>query len=390
MSIKLMTRVWDMPKEVIKQGPKLVLLALCDYANDEGECYPSQDKLAVRASCTDRSVRDHLDWLESIGVISVSRRQTGGRRKSDLYHIDLLPLLKSEAEKSSASVNQSEAENFSSTHQSEPEKNSKAKRKTFPTLPEEFSGCYISGTVNEPSIEPSMIDMGAGADKLSDKQIAEWVISLGWTYGINTSNPALVESIALGVLTEDLNYTLAEMQANNAGSNWKYFCKVLRTTVQQRLQAAQTLPAVDGLPNKRGAPAQANTVAADVDLLVAGGVDVVVAEQWVAYRQSRRAGMLTQVFLDGLVQEGKSLGLGMSLHDVVVWCVSKGQVRFEAAWLVKEQETGKQGPQGVAYREFEPEPVVSAEEKQQKHAQGKLRSKELLARTKELLAGKAV
>ena len=379
MSIKLMTRVWDMPKEVIKQGPKLVLLALCDYANDDGECYPSQDKLAVRASCTDRSVRDHLDWLESIGVISVSRRQTGGRRKSDLYHIDLLPLLKSEAEKSSASVMQSEAE-----------KNSKAKRKTFPTLAEEFSGCYISGTVNEPSIEPSMIDMGANTNKLSDKQIADWVVSLGWTYGINTSNPAFVEAITLGVLTEDLNYTLAEMQANNAGSNWKYFCKVLRTTVQQRLQAAQTLPAVDGLPNKRGAPAQANTVAADVDLLVAGGVDAAVAEQWVAYRQSRRAGMLTQVFLDGLVQEGKSLGLGMSLHDVVVWCVSKGQVRFEAAWLVKEQETGKQGPQGVAYREFEPEPVVSAEEKQQKHAQGKLRSKELLARTKELLAGKAV
>ena len=378
MSIKLMTRVWDMPKEVIKQGPKLVLLALCDYANDDGECYPSQDKLAVRASCTDRSVRDHLDWLESIGVISVSRRQTGGRRKSDLYHIDLLPLLKSEAE------------NFSSTHQSEPEKNNKAKRKTFLTLPEEFSGCYISRTVNEPSVEPSMIDMGAGANKLSDKQIADWVIALGWTYGINTSNPALVEAIALGVLSEDLNYTLAEMQANNAGSNWKYFCKVLRTTVQQRLQAAQPLPAVDALPTKRGAPVQSNTVAADVDLLVAGGVDAAVAEQWVAYRQSRRAGMLTQVFLDGLVQEGKSLGLGMSLHDVVVWCVSKGQVRFEAAWLVKEQETGKQGPQGVAYREFEPEPVVSAEEKQQKHAQGKLRSKELLARTKELLAGKGV
>ena len=235
-----------------------------------------------------------------------------------------------------------------------------------------------------------MIDMGAGADKLSDKQIADWVVSLGWTYGINTSNPAFVEAITLGVLTEDLNYTLAEMQANNAGSNWKYFCKVLRTTVQQRLQAAQTLPAVDGLPTKRGVPAQASTVAADVDLLVTGGVDAAVAEQWVAYRQSRRAGMLTQVFLDGLVQEGKSLGLGMSLHDVVVWCVSKGQVRFEATWLVKEQETGKQGPQGVAYREFEPEPVVSAEEKQQKHAQGKLRSKELLARTKELLAGKGV
>ncbi len=65
-------------------------------------------------------------------------------------------------------------------------------------------------------------------------------------------------------------------------------------------------------------------------------------------------------------------------------------MRCGAAWLVKEQETGKQGPQGVAYREFEPEPMVSAEEKQQKYAQGKLRAKELLARTQELLAGKAV
>lgn len=386
MSIKLMTRVWDMPKEVIKQGPKLVLLALCDYANDEGECYPSQDKLAVRASCTDRSVRDHLDWLESIGVISISRRQTGGRRKSDLYHIDLLPLLKSEAEKSSTSVGKSEAEEFSSKQQSEPEKNCKANRKTFPTLPEEFSGCYISGTVNEPSVEPSMIDMGADVCVLSAKQIANWITSRGWVYGINTSNPALVDAMTMGVLEADLNYTLAEMDANGVDANWKYFCKALRTTVHQRKQDDQVLPAHETVLVK--AKPQHDASATDVALLVSGGVDADVAAQWVAYRQSRRAGMLTQVFLDGLVQEGKSLGLGMSLHDVVVWCVSKGQVRFEAAWLVKEQETGNQGPQGVAYRDFEPEPVVSAAEKKQRFENGKARAKELNANLQQLLAGK--
>ena len=190
----------------------------------------------------------------------------------------------------------------------------------------------------------------------------------------------------MGVLEADLNCTLAEMNANGVDANWKYFCKALRTTVHQRKQAAQVLPAHETVPAK--AKTQHDASAADVALLVAGGVDADVAVQWGAYRQSRRAGMLTQVFLDSLVQEGKSLGLGMSLHDVVAWCASEGQVRFKAAWLVKEQEKGQAAPQGVAYREFEPEPVVSAEEKKQRFENGKARAKELNANLQQLLARK--
>ncbi len=42
MSLKQSLWVWQ---QRLKPGPKLVLLALADYANDQGQCYPSLKQL---------------------------------------------------------------------------------------------------------------------------------------------------------------------------------------------------------------------------------------------------------------------------------------------------------------------------------------------------------
>lgn len=86
MSIRLMSNAWDTN---IPMAQKMVLLALCDHANDDGECWPSQDKLAGKCSTTERTIGRHAGWLVKHGFITAYRRQTGRKRLSDHYKIHL-------------------------------------------------------------------------------------------------------------------------------------------------------------------------------------------------------------------------------------------------------------------------------------------------------------
>lgn len=81
MSIALMTLVW---KSDFSSGQKMVLLALCDNANDQGECYPSISMLAKKCSMSERSVFNHIADLEKIGAVKRENR-TG---RSTIYTID--------------------------------------------------------------------------------------------------------------------------------------------------------------------------------------------------------------------------------------------------------------------------------------------------------------
>jgi hypothetical protein len=67
MSIKLMTAVWD--REDLSSTQKLVLLSLADWANDEGLCWPSIDRLAIKTSLAGRSVQRIIRDLETMGFI---------------------------------------------------------------------------------------------------------------------------------------------------------------------------------------------------------------------------------------------------------------------------------------------------------------------------------
>ena len=80
MSIALMTLAW---KSGLPSGQKMVLLALCDNANDQGECYPSVPMLAQKCSLSERSVQQHIHDMESAKI--VSREMRNGR--STLYRV---------------------------------------------------------------------------------------------------------------------------------------------------------------------------------------------------------------------------------------------------------------------------------------------------------------
>lgn len=81
MSIALMTLAW---KSTMPSGRKMVLLALCDSANDQGECYPSVAMLEEKCSMGERTVQQHVKKLETDGI--VRRLMRSGR--STIYYIN--------------------------------------------------------------------------------------------------------------------------------------------------------------------------------------------------------------------------------------------------------------------------------------------------------------
>lgn len=76
-----MTGAWKLD---IASGPKLVLLSLCDNANDQGECFPSIPVIAERCSMGERTVQAHIQALTKLGLMS--RQERNGR--STLYQLD--------------------------------------------------------------------------------------------------------------------------------------------------------------------------------------------------------------------------------------------------------------------------------------------------------------
>ena len=74
MSIKIMSAIWE---EADVGGARLlVLLALADYANDSGICWPGVHALARKARVSERYARELLGDLEDSGYI-VREMNTG-------------------------------------------------------------------------------------------------------------------------------------------------------------------------------------------------------------------------------------------------------------------------------------------------------------------------
>jgi biotin operon repressor len=69
---------------------KSVLLAVANYADEEGICWPSQEQLADDTELSRHSIMRALDQLEDMGLLSRERRHRGdGSRSSDLIMLDL-------------------------------------------------------------------------------------------------------------------------------------------------------------------------------------------------------------------------------------------------------------------------------------------------------------
>lgn len=79
MSTMIMSACW--PLQGMSATQKTVLISLADNANDEGVCWPSVPKIAMRTCLSERAVQGSIRWLCSTGILSTAER----RGRSTLY-----------------------------------------------------------------------------------------------------------------------------------------------------------------------------------------------------------------------------------------------------------------------------------------------------------------
>ncbi len=75
---------------VIKAGPRLLLMLMADYANEQGVCWPSIRRLADEMACSMRTVQRSIEALVEQGLMEVVPRQTKtGRQTSNFYRLSM-------------------------------------------------------------------------------------------------------------------------------------------------------------------------------------------------------------------------------------------------------------------------------------------------------------
>ncbi len=78
-----------MSAKVGNPSRKLVLLKLCDNANDKGECWPSLQHIADQCEISRRTAINHIQSLADDGFLEVQNRFKNNEQISNFYIIDL-------------------------------------------------------------------------------------------------------------------------------------------------------------------------------------------------------------------------------------------------------------------------------------------------------------
>lgn len=162
MSARLMGMAF---KTGIPRGQRFVLVKLCDCANDEGLCYPSQETLAEDTGFATTAVRQHIKWLKEHNFIKSARRQSGRERKSDIYRINVALLEKCYAEAAKRKAVQQakmweEPSDFEPSDY-EPSDFDAKNHQILSDEPSDFDGSLYEEPSVEPSVEPSELNARA-------------------------------------------------------------------------------------------------------------------------------------------------------------------------------------------------------------------------------------
>lgn len=88
MSIKVITHVWEQSKQ--KGSALLMMLAIADNANDEGEAWPSLKTLAHKTRMSKRNAQMVIKKLEESGELAVKeRREKDSDNETNLFTINV-------------------------------------------------------------------------------------------------------------------------------------------------------------------------------------------------------------------------------------------------------------------------------------------------------------
>lgn len=88
MSIHALKWAWS--QQCPNPTAKLVLVALADHANADGECWPTMKSVAALAGVSTRTVHDHIKALEGAGLVERGeRRMHGGQFRGWTFHLPI-------------------------------------------------------------------------------------------------------------------------------------------------------------------------------------------------------------------------------------------------------------------------------------------------------------
>ena len=76
-------------KQKLSAAKKLLLLALADHADENGECYPGLNSLAKKCNTSRGAVIRTRDYLEANGFLSFKDRFYGERQTSNYYTLNI-------------------------------------------------------------------------------------------------------------------------------------------------------------------------------------------------------------------------------------------------------------------------------------------------------------
>lgn len=85
MSVKIIAEVYELSQAT--GGARLVLLALADFADDAGVCWPSVRAIAAKARLSQRQAIRHLRTLEELGELAIET--PGGGRFANRYRVSI-------------------------------------------------------------------------------------------------------------------------------------------------------------------------------------------------------------------------------------------------------------------------------------------------------------
>ena len=157
MSARLMGMAF---KTGIPRGQRFVLVKLCDCANDEGLCYPSQETVAEDTGFGETAVQQHIKWLKENNFIKSARRQRGRERQSDIYRINVALLEKCYAEAAKRKAER-RAKMREEPSDFEPSDFGSKNPQILSHEPSDFGGSLYEEPSVEPSVEPSELNARA-------------------------------------------------------------------------------------------------------------------------------------------------------------------------------------------------------------------------------------
>ncbi|HEV8024533.1 MAG TPA: helix-turn-helix domain-containing protein, partial [Candidatus Nanopelagicales bacterium] len=88
MSLDALKWAWE--QDCPNPTAKLVLMALADHANSDGECWPSMKRVAELTGISTRQVSTHITKLEDLGYVTKgARRRWEGQLRGWEYRVNM-------------------------------------------------------------------------------------------------------------------------------------------------------------------------------------------------------------------------------------------------------------------------------------------------------------